>query len=218
MRRSGVMAVRWRRRGAPADGPQAEPVVLTVTDPVTRESAADLVTRVSRIAPGTRVVIDLTAIPAFDTEGTAALVGLQEEVGADRVAIIGFRQAAARLLGAADVDLPTLQMPAPRGSWVVRRLRAIAVVQAADDLPPPTDGLDQAARDAINSDAAIVVIDLRGVTVRPEDTHAIAFASSEAAVRGQELLVVNVDGAAAEAMRRIGLSATTYLSPLPLPD
>ena len=38
-------------------------------------------------------------------------------------------------------------------------------------------------------------------------------ASSTAAVRGQELLVVNVDVDTGERLRRAGLSATTYIAP-----
>jgi hypothetical protein len=46
----------------------------------------------------------------------------------------------------------------------------------------------------------------------------IAFASSSAAVNGQELLVVNVDANSGERLRRAGLSATTFVAPEPIID
>ncbi len=196
----------------------ADPLVLAITEPVTRETASALVSRVDRIAAGNRVVIDLTAIPDFDSEGAAAIAGLQERLGSDRVSIVGFRQATARLIGGDPEpdDVPRPPAPGSRPSpWVVRRLRAIAVVQIVGD-EQATDGFEESVATAIASEAGIVVLDLRGASLTTDGLQAIAFASSTAAVRGQELLVVNVEDATAERLRRAGLSATTYVAPEPL--
>jgi anti-anti-sigma regulatory factor len=192
--------------------------VLTVTDPVTRETAPDLVARVGRIASTDRVVVDLTAIPDFDTEGAAALVGLQESYGPQRVTIVGLRQATARLVGID--ELTVVQPPEQRSeqSWVVRRLRAISVVQAVGPHRSTTDDLEPVLDEALATGAGIVVVDLRGAELTRAGTEAIAFASSTAAVGGQELLVVNVDAQAGERLRHAGLSATTYVAPEPLLD
>ena len=198
-----------------------DPLVLAITEPVTRETAPALVARVNRVAAGNRVVVDLSAIPEFDSEGAAALVGLQESLGPERLTILGFRQATARLVGAdlgTDIDPDPEPVPpvgAAQGAWVLRRLHAIAVIQA-DDGPVSTDGLEPLLHDAMADEAGIVVVDLRNAELTRSGIDVIAFASSSAALRGQELLVVNVDAATGEELRRAGLSATTYVAPEPL--
>jgi len=189
-----------------------------VTDPVTRETAPELVARVGRIASTDRVVIDLTAIPDFDTDGAAALVGLQESYGPQRVTIVGLRQATARLVGIDELTVTTPAEQRIETGWVIRRLRAISVVQVAGDRRSTTDNLEPVLDDALATGAGIVVIDLRGSELTRPGMEAIAFASSAAAVNGQELLVVNVDAQAGERLRRAGLSATTFVAPEPLLD
>lgn len=189
-----------------------------MTDPVTRETAPDLVARVGRIASTDRVVIDLTAIPDFDSEGAAALVGLQESYGPQRVTIVGLRQATARLVGID--ELSVVQTPDQRADngWAVRRLRAISVVQAVGRQGTTTDDLEPVLDEALATGAGIVVVDLRGAELTRTGMEAIAFASSTAAVNGQELLVVNVDAQTGDRLRRAGLSSTTYVAPQPLLD
>jgi anti-anti-sigma regulatory factor len=214
-----VILVRWRRgRAQQAVAPERPPLVLTVTDPVNRETASELVARVGRIAATDRVVVDLTAIPDFDTEGAAALVGLQESLGPQRLTIVGFRQATARLVGIE--DLSVLQAPEQRSEtgWVVRRMRAISVVQTVDDHQSSTDDLEPVLDEALTTGAGIVVVDLRGAELTMNGLQSIAFASSSAAVNGQELLVVNVDANSGERLRRAGLSATTFVAPEPIID
>jgi anti-anti-sigma regulatory factor len=214
-----VVFVRWRRARTPEPtARERQPLVLTVTDPVTRDTAPELVARVGRIASTDRVVIDLTAIPDFDSEGAAALVGLQESYGPQRVTIVGLRQATARLVG---IDELTVQQARERGAdsgWVVRRLRAISVVQATGDARSTTDSLEPVLDEALATGAGIVVVDLRGSELTRPGMEAIAFASSTAAVNGQEMLVVNVDAQASERLRHAGLSATTFVAPEPLLD
>lgn len=188
--------------------------MLAITEPITRDTADNLVARVNRVAAAQRVVVDVTAIPAFDSDGAAALVGLQESLGPERLTILGFRQATARLVGADVADRAEISTPA--GEWVVRRLRAIAVIQVNGDGPASTDGLEPLLHSALAEEAGIVVVDLRNAHLTRAGVDTIAFASSAAAVRGQELLVVNVDGATGEQLRGAGLSATTYVAPQPL--
>jgi anti-anti-sigma regulatory factor len=162
------------------------------------------------------VVVDVTAIPGFDTDGAEALVGMQEELGSDRVTIVGFRQAAARLTGTASA---ATEPPAQRlAEWVIRRMRAIAVIHPSDDGVASTDNLEPAITAGLEADVGIVVVDLRGARLTAQGVETIAFASSTAALHGQELLVVNADEVAAKELRRAGLSATTYVAPEPLPN
>jgi len=219
----------WRRgshragtlRSAP------DPVVLPVDHTLTRVVATDLSGQVERLPSDVRVVIDLTGISGFDTDGATVLLDLQDRIGPERLTIVGFRQAAARLVGSEVVDAPaaptstasTPTAPTPTGEhgWVVRRLRNLAVVQPADGDVLSTDDLEPVLTRALAEEVAIVVVDLRYTTgLTPAGLHALTFASSSAAVRGQEMLVVNVDAPAAEALRHAGLSATTYVAPEPL--
>lgn len=213
------MVVRWRRlRAADTVTCEAEPLVLAVTQPVTRDTCAELVARVGRIAGSGPVVIDLTAIPEFDSDGAAAIIGLQESFGSDRIGVVGFRQAAARIIGADDLDVADPPADEARSGWLVRRLRAIAVVQAEENRCVSTDDLEPAVMSAIETRAGIVVIDLRGMQLTRAGLQSIAFASSTAALNGQEMLVVNVDPDTGERLRRAGLSRTTYVAPEPLTD
>jgi anti-anti-sigma regulatory factor len=209
----------WQRRGHRSDaGPATdEPYVVTVTDSVTRDRAPELVERVERLAGMRRVVLDLTAITDFDTDGVSAVSHLQESLGEGRLTVLGLRQATARIVGVEEPVQPRpTAAPEPRGPWVVRRLRAITVVQAVDVEHARTNGMEEALTAALEQDVAIVVLDLRGVALDPAAIEAIAFASSTAAVNGQELLIVNVEGDGAEALRRTALSASTYLAPEPI--
>jgi anti-anti-sigma regulatory factor len=192
--------------------------VLTVTQPVTRDTVPEIVARVGRMASSSRVVIDLTAIPEFDSDGAAALVGLQEAFGPDRVTVVGLRQATARIVGISDMMLATVPDPRAESGWVIRRMRAISVVQGVDDQPVTTDDLEPVLEAALDTGTGIVVVDLRGARLTPVGLQAIAFASSAAAVNGQELLVVNVDAHTGEKLRHVGLSGTTYVAPEPITE
>jgi anti-anti-sigma regulatory factor len=188
-----------------------------VGDTLTRIVAADLTGQVERLPADTHVVIDLTGISGFDTDGATELLDLQDRLGPDRMSIVGFRQAAARLIGSDAVEAapPEATGAAPvQTGWVIRRLRNLAVVQPGDGDVLSTDDLEPVLTRALGEDVAIVVVDLRNTTgLTAAGLHALTFASSSAAVRGQEMLVVNVDAAAADALRGAGLSATTYVAP-----
>ena len=205
--------MRWPRRREVTPRGSVDPVVLSVTTPLNRQTAIDLARRIERVEPSAPVVIDLTAIPAFDTEGAEELLHLQEAQHNRQVSIVGFRQATARLTGVATFEEPSA--PPRLTGWVQRRLRNLVVVQP-DDGVATAEGLEPALTAAGETDAAIVVVDLRGVAVVDAVAiDVIAFASGKAALRGQELLVVNVSNETAEALRAAGLSATTYVAPEP---
>ena len=90
--------MRWRRgshRAGPVR-PAPEPVVLPVDHVLTKVVASDLIGQVDRLPTDAHVVIDLTGIAGFDTDGATDLLDLQDRVGVDRMTIIGFRQAAAK--------------------------------------------------------------------------------------------------------------------------
>src|SRR3954452_15631137 len=102
--------MRWRlARGQGSATAVAEPMVLAVTSPLTRETAAELVHQVRGATDRSRVIIDLTGIAAFDSDGAEAIAGLQEQIGPGRLTVVGFRQAAERLLGS---DHPVMPAPA----------------------------------------------------------------------------------------------------------
>ena len=213
--------MRWPRAGnkrAKHAAARTSPVVVAVTTPLTRETALELRRQVELLDPQGEVVIDLTAIPAFDSDGADALFEIQASHAERRISIVGFRQATARLIGpSTTVPVDDAPAAATRDGWVARRLRNLIVVQAEDSATADAAGLEAALTTAMaDLDAAIIVIDLRGVMSLPvAAVEAIAFASSTAALRGQELLVVNVQADGVEALRTAGLSATTFVAPEP---
>jgi len=211
--------MRWpvSRRKAAKHARTPDAVIMSVTQPLTRQTARELARAVERVDRAAPIVIDLTAIPGFDTDGAEALLALQASQGADRVSIVGLRQATARLVGPEE-PAPVATVPA-NGGWALRRLRNLVVVQPLDTTAPTPENLSEAVAEAsTDTTAAIIVVDLRGLTLLPaEVVESIAFASSTAALRGQELLVVNVAAEVAESLRVAGLSATTYVAPEPPP-
>lgn len=209
--------MRWplSRKKVAKDAQPRDAVIMAVTQPLTRQTALELTRRVERVDHRAPVIIDLTAIPGFDSDGADALLALQAAHGSDRVSIVGLRQATARLVGPQD---PAPQPAPPEGEgWALRRMRNLVVVQPTDPTAPTAAKLTEAVAEASDDTlAAIIVVDLRGLAVLPADVvEAIAFASSAAALRGQELLVVNVTAEVAESLRVAGLSATTYVAPEP---
>jgi anti-anti-sigma regulatory factor len=209
--------MRWplSRRKAAKHAQPRDAVIVAVTQPLTRQTAQDLARAVDRVDREAPVVIDLTAIPGFDSDGADALLALQAARGADRVSIVGLRQATARLVG--PDDPAPVAIATPGSGWALRRLRNLVVVQPLDTTAPTPSGLsDAVAAASTDTTAAIIVVDLRGLLLLPADVvETIAFASSAAALRGQELLVVNVAVEVAETLRDAGLSATTYVAPEP---
>jgi anti-anti-sigma regulatory factor len=210
-----VTGVYWLTRRKPVrHARRGDAVVVSVTSPLTRETALDLARQVERMPARSPVIIDLTAIPAFDSDGADALFGLQEAAGANRLSIVGFRQATERLVGVPGADLAG---PDEIRRWSMRRLRNLVVVQPGEPSAGTDVGdLETVVAEAVQTDAAIVVVDLKGVPdLSASALDAIAFTSSAAAVRGMDLLVVNVCPEVAEALRVSAMSATTYVAPDP---
>jgi anti-anti-sigma regulatory factor len=210
--------MRWGRRAKVADRAPADrdPVVVTVTRPLSLDTAMELVAEVRRMPETSRIVIDVTGIPAFDSDGAVTLMALQESVDGERVTIVGFRQAAARLVGDPGAESAP---PAVEHGWTLRRLQRLAVIALDESGSGSTDELEPVLAEALGEDVAIVVVDLRGVAeLTAAGLQALTFASSDAAHGGQELLVVNAGAEAAERLRHSGLSATTYVAPQTLPD
>jgi anti-anti-sigma regulatory factor len=209
--------MRWPRgrRAQPPARPAIDPVVLSVTSALTRQTAVDLGRRLDRLEPTAPVVIDLTAIPSFDSDGAAELMHLQESHRDRNLSIVGFRQATSRLVGAIDEQAPRLRT---ESGWTHRNLRNLVVVQPLDEHAVTVDGLEAALSAATATQSAIVVVDLRGVEdIDLATVDVIAFASSTAAIQGQEMLIVNVKQSVSDALRGAGLSATTYVAPEPPP-
>jgi anti-anti-sigma regulatory factor len=78
---------------------------------------------------------------------------------------------------------------------------------------PTAAQLQRALETAIAADLAIVVADLEPLTtLGPDLLDVLAFASSRAAMRGQELVLLNLSTDASAALRTTSLAATTYLA------
>src|SRR5438270_13810536 len=84
--------------------PRAEPLVLSVTEPLTQRSVASLGEMIDHTPPARTVIIDVTGISDFDSFGTSALLALQERVGPRRLVVVGIKQAAERLVAADDLQ------------------------------------------------------------------------------------------------------------------
>jgi anti-anti-sigma regulatory factor len=201
----------YRKRATPAvPRSRSEPLVLAMHDALTADAVQRLSERIRAVAPERSVVVDVTGVPSFDSDGIAALLAMQEEAGRERVAIVGLRGAAARLLGNAQLTVESSDDGTAPGIRV-RRLPSLVVVTCT---AMPTAGqLQRALENAIDADMAIVVADLEPLTILTADLlDVLAFASSRAAMRGQELVLLNLSAGASAALRATSLAATTYLA------
>src|SRR5690349_12389123 len=128
--------MRWLQAGnkrAKHAQARGESVVMAVTTPLNRDTALELRRHIDLVDSHTEIVIDLTAIPAFDSDGADALFELQAAHADRRISIVGLRQATARLMGPdAAVATPDPLVTPQTSGWVVRRLRNLVVVQADD--------------------------------------------------------------------------------------
>jgi anti-anti-sigma regulatory factor len=181
---------------------------IRITGVLDRIGAARASRLTRRAAAAGPVMLDLTSIEGIDSDGAAAVAELQDDLGS-QLSLVGLDEAVDRLVGADGRPDPAM--------WAVRRLHAIAVVQTTPDPEVPRAVMAAALEAALATDASIVVLDLLGTPLPAAGVDAVAFASSTAAVHGQELMLVNVDDATADRLRAAGLSATTFLAPEPLP-
>lgn len=203
---------RWRQSDRPAEAVSAtDHTVLALTKVLNRQAAEEVVAQVQLIDERTPIVVDLTAVPAFDSDGILVLSDLQDQLGGERLTMVGLRQASARLMNVmpgGDAPTPvtgaTSQLP-------ITRLHHTTVVHPLGDVVAAD--LETALSLCMADDVAIVVADFREAGALDGSViEVLAFASSEAAVRGCELLVVNVSAADLAALKRCGLSATTFVA------
>lgn len=180
---------------------QREPVVLTLTEPLTRAVVTRLRSVVRGVSGGRPVVVDVTTTPAFDSDGTGDLLALQEEMGARRLVVVGMRQAAARIL-----DVPELL-----GAESSRPTPGLILIEAKPRRPVAT--MRSALRAAVSRHITIVIVDMSAITtIEPELVTVIEETSQAAAVEGLELVLANVWPSVAEPLLAGDLAATTYVA------
>lgn len=190
-----------------------EPVVITLTGPLTQQAVARLGALIVDGPPTKTVIVDVSDISDFDSAGTAALLALQELAGSGRVLVVGVREAAARLLAIEDL-LPT---PTPATA-------AEAGAAARPQLMPglmmvtPSEGataavLHQTLTAALDRGISIVVADLGGYpSMVAEALGAVQMAGRRAEHQGQELVLVNVSPTVAAGLAALGLGTTTHIA------
>jgi anti-anti-sigma regulatory factor len=212
--------MRFFRRGrGPAPTPEADPVVIRPqATSLTGLTAARLVSDVAA-AGGQDVVVDLSGIDGWDSEGAATIAELAE--GPRPVRLLGFAEATGRMFGVTERPIGPDPADAADSAGAadaaerLTRLRATVVYR-------PATGADLVRRlEAIVADSGaeitVVVVDLADLSaLEPADVDVIAFASSLAAVRHVRLLVVNVPPDDIDGLRGAGLSDQTWVSPPPL--
>ena len=181
---------------------QREPVVLTLTEPLTRAAVTRLRSVVRGVSGGRPVVVDVTTTPAFDSDGTADLLALQEEVGSRRLVVVGMRQAAARIL-----EVPELL----GGEVSSRPTPGLILIEAKPHRQVAT--LRSALRAAVSRHITIVIVDLSAVTdIDPEFVEVIEETSHAAAGEGLELVLANAWPSVAAALAAADLAATSYVA------
>ena len=195
---------------------RGEPVVVTLDESLTQHSMQRLRTLIRDVSGTRPVIIDLTTIPGFDSQGTTDLLALQDELGTERVAVVGLRQAAARLFGLAAMAADTQTEDTQTDDHVAASSRVLptpGMVFLESKSAASPQLLNSTLQAAIARDIAIVIVDLESVAVASiEVLAAIRSASLAAAMHGQELVLVNVGDELARLLNRVGLAATTYLA------
>ena len=190
---------------------RGEPFILTLDGPLTQRAVQQMRDLTRGVPPTRPVIIDVTTISGFDSDGTTELQALQDELGTSRVLVVGFRQAAARLLAlVADLADPPISDDSAATS---RLLPTPGMLFVEIKSGASASALDSALKSAIARDIAIVVVDLAAVTIPSIVVlDAIRSASRAAASRGHELVLVNVTQELALLLDRVGLAVTTYLA------
>lgn len=179
-----------------------EPIVLTLTDPLTRPVVNRLHSVIRGVSGRRPIIVDVTATPAFDSDGTADLLTLQEELGSRRLVVVGMRQAAARILEVPDL-LSDESAPRP--------MPGLILIEAKPQRPVAT--LRSALRAAISRQIAIVIVDMSAVgTVYAELIDVLESTSQAAASQGLELVLANVAAPVAAALAHADLAPSTYVA------
>jgi anti-anti-sigma regulatory factor len=181
-----------------------EPAVITLTGPLTRQAVSRLGTLIAGGPPTKTVIVDVSDISDFDSDGTSGLLALQELAGTDRVVVVGVREAAARLLAIDDL----LPAPAAAGQPLMPGLMMVTA-----DVTAPADVLGATLTAAVERGISIVVVDLAGCpTIRADVVAVLVSAGRHAERRGQELVLVNVSPAAAAVLDGAPLASTTHVA------
>jgi anti-anti-sigma regulatory factor len=179
-----------------------EPIVLTLTEPLTRAVVTRLRSVVRGVSRGRPIIVDVTATPAFDSDGTAELLALQEEMGPRRLVIVGMRQAAARIL-----DVPDLVADRPSAGPIP----GLILIDVRPQRPVAT--LRSALRAAVSRHITIVIVDMAEVSeISRELVEVIETASHDAAHQGLELVVANVSPVVAAVLAAADLAPSTYVA------
>jgi len=179
-----------------------EPVVLTLSDALTRPVVSRLRSVVLGVSGGRPIIVDVTTTQAFDSDGTSDLLSLQEEVGPRRLVVVGMRQAAARIL-----DVPNLladdvaPQPTP----------GLILIEAKPQRPIAT--LRSALRAAVGRHIAIVIVDMTALSEISDEMVAVIEATSVAAANeGLELVLANATATVAATLLAADLAASTYVA------
>ena len=189
---------------------RGEPVILTL-ESLTQRAVDRMRVMLQGVPPERPVIVDVTTIAGFDSQGTSALQDLQEEAGEGRLLVVGFRQAAARLFELNAILTEPTQDEADAAT--LRVLPTPGMVFVDIKSAKSRQALDSSLRSAIARDIAIVVVDLESVTIASIDVLlAVTSASHAAAAQGHELVLINVAEDLASLLDRVGLAATTYLA------
>ena len=188
-----------------------EPVVVSLDEPLTARCVQRLRTLVRGVSPDRTVILDLATISGFDSDGAAELQDLQDEMGAGRLVVVGFRRAAARLFGL----VATFGDAAPAGSEAtdsrIRPTPGMVLVELKPDRSAVS--LQSALHAAVAKDIAVVIVELGRITAPSiEVLAAITSAARAAATYGEELVLVNVSAEAAALLRRLDLPETAYIA------
>lgn len=173
-------------------------------------SAADVVARANAAGAGP-VVIDLSEVTSFDSDGIGAIAALTES-SAGRVSIDGFAAATGRIVALGDGPSGLGDREAVRGIEATR-IRQVTVLRPVEPGPLRDGSLERMVEEQPD-DVATVVVDLGAVgDLDAGAVQGIAFASSGGRVREREVLVVNASEATLAALRGAGLSGQTWLAP-----
>jgi anti-anti-sigma regulatory factor len=185
----------------------AEPLVVALTEPLSQRSVAGLAEVVAAIPQQRTVIADITAITDFDSQGTAALLALQDRIGRHRFVVVGIREAVARLLsvddlvqGADETHDAADQAPTP------------GLVMVTPGATASTAALFDQMSAAIDKGVSIVVVDMAATRAPTRDVLGVLWQIGQtAALRRQHLVLLHVAEAVAVPLREMGLAPTTHV-------
>ena len=183
-----------------------EPMVLTLTEPLTERSVSALTEVVEHADAGRTVIVDITGISDFDSQGMSALLGLQDSLGRDRVLVVGVREAVARLVAVEDLVDPSVDAPTRHP-----QLRT-GLVMVSPDATTTSNDLLAALEAAVDQGTTLVVVEMAATRAPTRDTLRVLVRGAEhAARRGQHLILLHVADAIATPLTQMGLPATTHV-------